>query len=364
MQMVQTRFSAILFTLLLLGAGISLLIGLYAGLIRMGMATPAELRLDGMLHGPLMINGFLGTLISLERSAALQQLWTYVAPLSFALATILLLTGATVTGGFFLIAGSVFMVIILGYLVYLQTVSHHIIMLLAGLSLLTGNLLFIVNQPIYELVIWWVGFPVLTIFGERLELNRLMRPPAKAVQLFTVVILLWLISAVLLHVDRELFWYAVCIFLIALSLWLIRYDVARRTIKSTEWTRYSALCLLSGYGWLILAGIYGIFAGFPYAGPVYDSLLHMIFVGFVFSMIFAHAAVIIPALTGLLVPYHHYFYMPFMILHISLLLRVTGDIAWIPMLQTTGSYVNVAAILLFLGGIMVQLIRNKIQGST
>ncbi len=354
------RTSNLLFTLLLITAGGSLLLGLYTGLLRMGMTAAADLHLNnGILHGPLMINGFLGTLISLERAAALQKPWTYTAPVCLALAMLLLLAGQPVTGGFFLIAGTVVLVCILGYLFVLQSVTYHAIMVLAGLSLLTGNILYMQGQPVYELVFWWVAFPMLTIFGERLELNRIMRPPIKAVYLFAAMIILWVIMVALLHLDKNLPWYLMSLLLIAMAIWLIRYDVARKTIKSVEWTRYSAICLLSGYGWLILCGIYGLAAGFPVAGPSYDALLHMVFVGFVFSMIFAHAAVIFPALTGIMIPYHTYFYLPFGLLHGFLLVRVIGDLAWIPVLQTIGSYGNVAAILLFIAGILIQIMRDR-----
>ena len=42
--------------------------------------------------------------------------------------------------------------------------------------------------------------------------------------------------------------------LLALALWLLRQDIARRTVKDTGLTRFIAVCLLSGYAWLALAG--------------------------------------------------------------------------------------------------------------
>ena len=42
-----------------------------------------------------------------------------------------------------------------------------------------------------------------------------------------------------------------------------------------------------------------LFAQFFSAGPRYDAMLHSIFLGFVFSMIFAHAPIILPTITGL-----------------------------------------------------------------
>jgi len=348
-----------LFGLLLVTAGLSLLFGLYASLIRLGLLLPSALEIGALTHGPLMINGFLGTLISLERGAALEKLWTYIAPFSFAASTILLMVGYTAAGGYLLILGSITLFIIMGYLCRIQSVSHHYIIAGGALSLLIGNLLFIFNTPIFELVGWWIAFPMLTIFGERLELNRIMCPPKKAVNIFTVLIFGWMITLAGVHVNREIFWIAGSLILIGLAAWLIRYDVARRTIKSVQWTKYSACSLLAGYVWVIIGGIFGIIYGMPKVGVIYDAILHIFFVGFVFSMIFAHAAVIIPSLTGKVVPYSRYFYLPLILLHSFLVLRIAGDLLFLDIVRKIGSYGNIAAIILFLGGIVFQLIRSR-----
>lgn len=362
--MKKTDLLNILFGLLLACAAVGLLFGLYTGLIRLGLSTPQAFELGPIAHGPLMINGFLATLIALERGAALEKLWTYIAPFSFAISTFLLMFGAPQTGGYFLLLGSVTLVGIMGYLCVIQSVSHHYIMAGGAASLLVGNLLFITNTPIFMLIGWWIAFPLLTIFGERLELNRIMRPPKKAVQIFTVLIALWLVSLAGIHFTRNPAWMFGSILLIALAAWLIRYDVARRTIKSVQWTRYSAWSLLSGYGWIIVGGILGLIYGLPAAGVIYDAILHIFFVGFVFSMIFAHASVIIPSLTGKLVPYSTYFYLPLILLHSFLAIRIAGDLLSMHGIRLIGSYGNVAAILFFLGGIMFQLTRESVREMT
>lgn len=351
----KTQLLNALFGLLLATAGIGLLLGLYTGLIRLGLSMPTAFELGAIAHGPLMINGFLATLISLERGAALEKAWSYIAPFSFFLSTVFLLTGTVYPGDFFLLLGSLILLIIMGYLCYIQSIVHHYIMAAGALSLLAGNILFILNYPVYEFIGWWIAFPLLTIFGERLELNRIMRPPKKAQHIFSGLIVMWVLSLAIMHFSRDIGWLANSLILIGIAAWLIRYDVARRTIKSIQWTRYSAWCLLTGYGWLIIGGILGMIYGLPPAGFIYDALLHIFFVGFVFSMIFAHAAVIIPSLTGRLVPWSRYFYLPFFLLHIFLLLRIAGDLFYMTELRIWGSYGNVAAIILFLGGILFQL---------
>jgi hypothetical protein len=77
-------------------------------------------------------------------------------------------------------------------------------------------------------------------------------------------------------------------------------------------------------------------------------MLHAIFLGFVFSMIFAHAPIILPTITGLALPFANAFYLHAGLLHVSLFLRVAGDLAWSRSLQQWGGVLNVLSILLFL----------------
>src|SRR6185437_15820629 len=65
---------------LLAVAVIMLLAGLWEGLVYLGLPLPAGQASLHAGHGPLMVLGFLGTLISLERAVALGATWAYLAP--------------------------------------------------------------------------------------------------------------------------------------------------------------------------------------------------------------------------------------------------------------------------------------------
>lgn len=347
---------------LLLFAAIGLIGGLYAGLLRLGFLNEIQVQaVSPLLHGPLMINGFLGTLISLERAAALDKSWAYGAPVLIAVSTILILAGISNTGLWMLVLGSMALAGVMIHLYFLQPKIYHLIMVMGACTLLVGNILYLAGFPVYDLVGWWAAFPVLTIFGERLELNRIMRPPKRARRTFATLVFLWCAAIALLHFDRDLGWRISSLLLIGQAAWLFKYDIARRTIKSGGWTRFSAASLLSGYAWLVLAGLAGLWYGLPAAGPLYDGLLHMIFVGFVFSMIFAHASVIIPSLSGKLIPYHPYFYLPLILLHGFLVVRIAGDALLMPTVRKIGSHGNVLAIVLFLGGVVFQLGKDQLK---
>jgi hypothetical protein len=111
-----------------------------------------------------------------------------------------------------------------------------------------------------------------------------------------------------------------------LAAWLARNDLARRTIRSQGLTRFCAAALLSGYAWLALGAGAVLAAGGLHAGSrTYDAAIHALALGFVFSMIFAHAPIVLPAVLRVAFPYHPVAYLPLALLHASVALRVAGD---------------------------------------
>ncbi|OGG53981.1 MAG: hypothetical protein A3F84_04790 [Candidatus Handelsmanbacteria bacterium RIFCSPLOWO2_12_FULL_64_10] len=108
------------------------------------------------------------------------------------------------------------------------------------------------------------------------------------------------------------------------------------------------LALLSGYVWLGVCGLLGLVCGGLVGGLTYDAILHAFFLGFVFSMIFGHAPVILPAVLGIPVPFRPAFYLPLALLHATLALRVASDLlGWAPG-RAWGGLLNALALLSFL----------------
>lgn len=105
------------------------------------------------------------------------------------------------------------------------------------------------------------------------------------------------------------------------ALWLDVFDMARRTVQADGLTRFIAVCLLAGYGWLVVGGGLALWFGNTDIGLAYDTTLHVVFVGFVFSMTFERAPVIFPSVLGISIPYRPAFYLHVGLLH-ALLLRV------------------------------------------
>lgn len=115
--------------LLLIPAILLMLYGLWAGLQRMGWALPQLQTGLAALHGPLMIAGFLGTLLSLERAVALRIRLFYLAPLGSAIGMALVLMGVNGAMGVVLITlGSALMFVMMAYIVRQQTVPFTILL--------------------------------------------------------------------------------------------------------------------------------------------------------------------------------------------------------------------------------------------
>ena len=75
---------------LMVGAGISLLAGLDGALLLLGVWSPVMSTRLSKWHGPLMVLGFVGTVICLERAVALGHRLAYLVPAVSGLGVIVL----------------------------------------------------------------------------------------------------------------------------------------------------------------------------------------------------------------------------------------------------------------------------------
>jgi hypothetical protein len=327
---------------------LALLAALWAGLARIGWDIPPIRITWPTDHGPLFISGFLGTLIGLERAAAMGRPWAYGAPMATGLGALLALAGwGDPAGSAFFTLGSAWLVLVFVVLLRRHGGLHLWVVALGAASWLAGNVLWIVPLPGYELVLFWAAFLVLTIAGERLELSRLfaLGPAARAGFAAAIAILLAGAFVRLYHLDLGMRLAGGG--MVLLAFWLARYDLARRTVRQSGLTRFMAVCLLGGYVWLALCGVLALVTSGLVAGPAYDAVLHALFVGFVFSMIFGHAPVIFPAVLGAPVAFRKRFYAHLVLLHVTLILRIAGDLGGWALGRKVGGALNAAVLLLF-----------------
>ncbi len=345
--------------LLVLGM-LSLVGGVLAGLARLDWSVPATAANAAGWHGALMISAFLGTVISLERAVALARGWAYSAPAAAGIGGIALLAGApliltkalTVVAAAILVAASI--------QVLRRLVAPFTLILGAGaVCWLIGSLTWLAGAALTAAVPWWLAFLVLTIAGERLELTRFLPTPAGAQRLFFAIVGGILAGAALSFWQEDTGLRLFGAGLLALAVWLLRYDIARRNAQQQGLVRFIALCLLSGYGWLVLAGLLGLAGGFLPGHPWRDATLHAVGLGFVFSMIFGHAPIIFPAVVRVKIPYHPFFYVPLLVLHASLALRILGGLGDKFPLRSEGGLLNAIALLLFIATLLTSVVRGN-----
>ncbi len=330
---------------------LALLAALWAGLMRLGWQLPALTPSLALAHGPLMISGFLGTLITLERAVAMKQKWMYLPPLLSGLGWLVAVLIQTPPLGPILLAlASLGGVAILAEIIRREFALHTVTMFLGALAWLTGNMLWLLGWQIFQVVFFWMAFLVLTIAGERLELSRMLRPSRTQQILFGIIVAVFLAGILFALFNLQFGARLSGVGLILLALWSLRNDIAWRNLKhKLPLTRYIAWCLALGFVWLGVGGGTSLIFGGQAAGPGYDAVLHVVFVGFVISMIFGHAPIIFPAILGVPINFQPAFYIHLVLLHVSLVLRVMADYASLHGLRMWGGLLNEAAILLFIG---------------
>lgn len=329
--------------------------GLWTSLARLGFSAEG---LAAINHGPLMVGGFTGTVIALERAVALDRPWGYLAPAFSALSAVLLLFSYPYSAAAIpLLFSSV--VLLAAFAVFLrrQPAAFTLVMAAGALCWAAGNALLVLGRVLPDVVPWWAALLILTIAGERIEMSRLL-PPSPAVQRLTgFLVAFYLTGLVWTLYEPDAGIRASGLAVAALGVVLAYGDIARRTVRAGGLARYAAVGILSGYFWLIVSGIFGMIFGRTLGGLYYDAWTHAQFVGFVFVMIMAHAPIILPAVAGVAVEFTPAFYLPLALLHASLAARVGADLAlsWYGR-QWTGA-VNVAAVLLF-AALLVRSIRR------
>ena len=334
--------------LLLLPAGVSLLAGLDAALLLLHLPAPVDAARLPEVHGMLLVLGFVGTLIALERAVALGTRAGLAAPALLGAGSVLTLTPAPLLAGqLVIVAGAAAMVAVYVPL-WARQADEAVLVQALGAVLATGAaLLWAGGTEIPVLLPWLTGFAILTIAGERLELARLgMGPRAGA-----VLVLLSLgvaAGAVASLVTPRAGSVAFGLALAVLMGWLVSHDVARRTVRTSGLTRYMAVCMLAGYAWSGVAAAVWLTNGSVTSGSAYDAVVHAVFLGFTLSMVMAHAPVILPAVTGRALPYHPALYAPVVLLHGSLVVRLwLGDGLGVAHVWRVGAVLNIVALLSF-----------------
>jgi hypothetical protein len=346
--------------LLLVPVGVAVLGGLDGGLMLLGLPAPLSPDRLPEVHGMLLVLGFVGAVVSLERAVALRHPVGFLAPALLGLAALLLVCPVPLPAAkTVLLLGCVATVAVYVPLWRRQRDDAVLVQGLAAVLAVGASTMWLGGVPVPDLLSWLVGFVVLTIAGERLELARFAMGTGAASRLVL------LSTGLVIGVVSALLWPSVGYPLLGAALlvlagWLAAHDVAGRTIRSVGLPRFVAACMLAGYCWLGVPGVIWLVGNAAGEGVGYDAVVHATFLGFTVSMIMAHAPVILPAVIHTPLRYGPLLVVPAVLLHLSLVLRLwVGDALGSRVAWQVGGAANVAALLLF----MAVVVGSAVAGS-
>jgi len=336
-------------------AFIAMIVGIYCGIIRIGQPLPSGPYLPVAHHGVLMAGSFLGTLICLERVATFPDKKAWIFVIFMALSLPLFIANQGRYGVLCLLTGSAgyCWITISNYRKY--RLKGDLIMAIGATFQLMAYAVFLFSFSYPRAFAAWMLFLVLTITGERLNLTRFLPVSKKAFYEIYFWIGLLLVSSFLYHLGSKV---VVGASMIGLASWLLRHDLIRVNLKREGHYRFLGLALLLAYLWLAVTGVLSMLEmGNPY---LYDAVLHSFFVGFVLSMILAHAPIIFPGLLNInTTPFHPVLYLWLAGLHIGLIIRIYGDMTENFELRKLGGIYNGVFFLVYLLTILWFIVKFK-----
>ncbi len=332
---------------------LSLVVALLSAIGRVGWQMP--LPEMAARHGFLMVSGLFGTLISLERTLILQQRGWLSIPLLSAISVVLVIADVALPG----FVAQVLAALLLGALYVKQWFRYREVyflgLILSAMAWMVSGLVLLLGNGFPAASIWYVLFLLFTIAAERLELSKFVGMPSWARPLLLVLfILLLAVQGLPFHWGSG---HLSGLLLAGIGFWLLQFDIVKINLKKSGFFYYTGSTLFGGYVWLMISGVL-------MALPLqtfyhYDAVLHSFFIGFTFSMLYAHAPIIFPALIGSRQkPFHKGLYLPVWFTHVLLLLRLYADYSsdwnlrkWVGLFQVLVmiSFFVMFAILLFKG---------------
>ena len=346
---------------LMVGACISLLAGLDGALLLLGVWSPVMSTRLSKWHGPLMVLGFVGTVICLERAVALGHRLAYLVPAMSGFGVIVLLAPLpfdSARAGLALLTLAQLGLLTIYVPLWQRSHDDAIVIQGAGAFCAAGAAaLLTTGVHVSQIVGWLACYMILTICGERLELSRLTMARNRALSALCLAVVAALLVSV---VSPAIGWRVLGVVLIGLAVWLCRHDVARGGLRRGGQAAYIGTLLMVGYLWLATAGIVCTVQGPPISRSGYDAVVHSLFLGFTMGMILGHAPIILPAVLQVRLEWTTWFWLPAFLLEASLLVRIgIGDGLDRSAAVQAGGTVNVLSLLT-----LVAVIATHIQPRT
>src|SRR5574340_1080140 len=119
-------------------AFLSLLLGIWAGLVRVGWPWPSLAAGFWLAHGPLMVSGFVGTLIAVERAVTIGRRWGYIAPALTAAGALVLVATTLWIAPLLIVMGSAVLAALFAVIFHRQPNPATAAMLLGAVAWVVG----------------------------------------------------------------------------------------------------------------------------------------------------------------------------------------------------------------------------------
>lgn len=333
---------------LLACGAIAFLVAGWAGLGRIGILPAIPAGGAAAYHGVLLVSGFVGTLICLERAIVTRRAWAQLAPVLSAAGAIGVIVGAPQPLPALAIAAAA--VVLAAMTVAGASASPGIAvatMAAGAVAWAIGALLWAAGAETFRSVPWWMAFLVLTVAAERMDLSRALRPSARALAVFVGAAAVFVLGTFVTLADFGFGLRVAGPGLLVLALWLILRDRQPAVSRALPLPRYIGTAIAISYAWLAVGALLMLTHDGPPAGWRYDALVHSVFIGFVLTMIFAHGPIILPTIVGVAIAYRRLMYLPLALLESSLALRVAGDAVERADWRDWGAVLNGVAVLSF-----------------
>lgn len=275
-------------------------------------------------HGHLMVGGFLGGLIIFERIIALRIKWLAWVPYAYMLSAVLLHTG-------WLVVRVIHLIALAGWIAHrwmaFRTFHKYEKPLVESLAYCTlsaalaspGGLM---SSPVVALAA--LSFPVSVIGVERLEMSLNFRKVGARITLLLLAgwSALWGLSA--WFELLPLSWMGVITLLVLAG--MVRYDMSLwMKGEAGPLHRFLQRALGMAYAWFFLAAIAMTWWMYLPGAVMKDVVFHLFGLGVIFTMILAHAPLILPAALGKQPPSHAPI-VPFVAFQVFTAIRMITDL--------------------------------------
>lgn len=368
------------YRLALLAFGVlAALTGTLTALNRAGLPAFDQPRQLIAAHGALMVFGFLGTAIGMERGVAYHAgsarnpRWGFIAPLFGGLGVLsLFLLGfcrplpvwwQAVPGTLWALSMTGLAVVYLGIWRW-QNSPTLLLQMLGAATGAASMVLWACGHDATSLAPSWMVFLVLTIIGERLELSRVSFTGRYVAPMLLCAAPVAVAGSFVVLADRRAGLAVVgAAFLVMLAL-MAHDDIARHTWRRPGFTGFMGSAMLAAYFWGILGSL--LWLVLPAMGPhtIWQTFaLDCFDLGFVMSMVIAHAFLIIPAILRRPAPWPRAMWVPLVLLESGLLVGLSSAILGSVSLNKTASALEVLALLGLVATVAGTYLTRAIRGA-